>query len=113
MEFAQPYYLLLIFLLLILIFWYYYYGNLREASIRYSNIKIIPNDILLDGKRKNNFLISLRFLIMILIIIALARPRLINTMQKSKTEIVDINLYKYLFEMSPKKIIFINIIIVI
>ena len=90
MEFAQPYYLLLIFLLLILIFWYYYYGNLREASIRYSNIKIIPNDILLDGKRKNNFLISLRFLIMILIIIALARPRLINTMQKSKTEIVDI-----------------------
>ena len=90
MEFAQPYYLLLIFLLLILIFWYFNYGYLREGSIRYSNIKIIPDDILLDGKRKNNSLVFLRFLIMILIIIALARPRLINTMQQSKTEVVDI-----------------------
>ena len=100
MEFAQPYYLLLIFLLLILIFWYYYYGNLREASIRYSNIKIIPNDILLDGKRKNNFLISLRFLIMILIIIALARPRKIDSLKKTTIEVIDILLVLIFFSIN-------------
>jgi len=89
-EFGQPYYLLLILILPILILWYFKRGQNQEATIRFSNLDLIPESIIRNGKMKNMFFIIGRLFIMLLIIIALARPRLSDTIRESKTEIVDI-----------------------
>jgi len=89
-EFGQPYYLLLILILPLLVLWYFKRGQNQEATIRFSNLDLIPESIIRNGKMKNMFFIIGRLFIMLLIIIALARPRLSDTIRESKTEIVDI-----------------------
>ena len=90
MEFGQPYYLLLILILPLFVFWYFKRGQNQEATIRFSNLDLIPESVIRNGKMKNMFFIIGRLFIMLLIIIALARPRLSDTIRESKTEIVDI-----------------------
>ena len=90
MEFGQPYYLLLILILPLLVLWYFKKGQNQEATIRFSNLKLISKSVIRNGKMKNMFFIIGRLFIMLLIIFALARPRLSDTIRESKTEIVDI-----------------------
>ena len=90
MEFGQPYYLLLILILPLLVLWYFKKGQNQEATIRFSNLDLIPKSVIRNGKMKNMFFIIGRLFIMLLIIFALARPRLSDTIRESKTEIVDI-----------------------
>jgi len=90
MEFGQPYYLLLILILPLLVLWYFKKGQNQEATIRFSNLDIISESVIRNGKMKNMFFIIGRLFIMLLIIFALARPRLSDTIRESKTEIVDI-----------------------
>jgi Ca-activated chloride channel family protein len=89
-EFGQPYYLLLILILPLLVLWYFKRGQNQEATIRFSNLDLIPESVIRNGKMKNMFFIIGRLFIMLLIIFALARPRLSDTIRESKTEIVDI-----------------------
>ena len=90
MEFGQPYYLLLILILPLLVLWYFKKGQNQEATIRFSNLDLISKSVIRNGKMKNIFFIIGRLFIMLLIIFALARPRLSDTIRESKTEIVDI-----------------------
>ena len=90
MEFGQPYYLLLILILPLLVLWYFKKGQNQEATIRFSNLELISKSVIRSGKMKNMFFIIGRLFIMLLIIFALARPRLSDTIRESKTEIVDI-----------------------
>ena len=90
MEFGQPYYLLLILILPLLVLWYFKKGQNQEATIRFSNLELISKSVIRNGKMKNMFFIIGRLFIMLLIIFALARPRLSDTIHESKTIIVDI-----------------------
>ena len=90
MEFGQPYYLLLLLLLPILILWYFKQGQNQEATIRYSNLDLIPESVIRSGRMKNLVFILGRIVIMLLIILALARPRITDTVRETKTEIIDI-----------------------
>jgi len=90
MEFGQPYYLFFLLLLPILILWYYKKGQHQEATVRFSNLDLIPNSVIRNGKMKNTVLILGRLAIISLIILALARPRLSDTIRETKTEIIDI-----------------------
>ena len=90
MEFGQPYYLFFLLLLPILIFWYYKKGQHQEATVRFSNLDLIPNSVIRNGKMKNMVFILGRLAIILLIILALARPRLSDTIRETKTEIIDI-----------------------
>ena len=90
MEFGQPYYLLLILILPLLVLWYFKKGQNQEATIRFSNLELISKSVIRNGKMKNMFFVIGRLFIMLLIIFALARPRLSDTIRESKTEIVDI-----------------------
>ena len=90
MEFGQPYYLLIILILPLLVLWYFKKGQNQEATIRFSNLELISKSVIRNGKMKNMFFIIGRLFIMLLIIFALARPRLSDTIRESKTEIVDI-----------------------
>ena len=90
MEFGQPYYLFFLLLLPILILWYYKKGQHQEATVRFSNLDLIPNSVIHNGKMKNMVFILGRLAIISLIILALARPRLSDTIRETKTEIIDI-----------------------
>lgn len=90
MEFAQPYYLLLLLLIPSLGFWYYRRGRHHEGTVRFPSIDLIPAHLIKMGERRNGALIGAKLLIMTLVIIALARPRLADTIRETKTEIIDI-----------------------
>jgi len=90
MEFAQPYYLFLLILLPILLLWYFKKGQNQEATVRFSNLDLFPAHVIQNGRMKNLFFILSRILIMMFIIIALARPRFVDTIQETKTKIIDI-----------------------
>ena len=90
MEFGQPYFLLLLLFIPCLLLWYYGKGQNKEATLRFSNLDIIPNHILDNGNIINMFLVILKLIILSLMIIALSRPRFSNTFSKMKTEIIDI-----------------------
>ena len=90
MEFGQPYYLLLLLLLPILVLWYFKQGQNQEATIRYSNLDLIPESVIRSGRLKNLVFILGRIAIMLLIILALARPRISDTIRETKMEIIDI-----------------------
>ena len=90
MEFGQPYYIFFLLLLPILILWYYKKGQHQEATVRFSNLDLIPNSVIHNGKMKNMVFILGRLAIISLIILALARPRLSDTIRETKTEIIDI-----------------------
>ena len=90
MEFGQPYYLILLLILPILIFWYFKKGQSQEATVRFSNLDLIPANLIRNGQRKNVIIVIARLLIMFFIILALARPRFSNTIRETKTEIIDI-----------------------
>ncbi|MDP6570413.1 MAG: VWA domain-containing protein [Candidatus Marinimicrobia bacterium] len=89
-EFAQPLYLILLFILPILAYWYAKKGVQKEATVRFSNLDLIPSDVLRIGRNKNRILIGSKLSIMLLIVLALARPRLADTVQETNTEIIDI-----------------------
>ena len=90
MEFGQPYYLFFFIFIPILILWYFIRGKDLEATVRFSNLDLIPKSVIRNGKMKNLFFIFGRLTIILLVILALARPRLSDTIQKTKTEIIDI-----------------------
>ena len=90
MEFGQPYYLILFLILPILIFWYFKKGQNQEATVRFSNLDLIPETIIRSGQIKNMIIVMGRLLIMLFIILALARPRLSDTIRETNTEIIDI-----------------------
>ena len=90
MEFANPYYLFLLFILPVLLYWYLNQGYNQESTIRYSNLELIPERVIHDGKYKNLTFVVGRLFIILLLIFALARPRLVDTIQDATTEIIDI-----------------------
>jgi Ca-activated chloride channel family protein len=90
MEFGQPYYLILLLILPILIFWYFKKGQNQEATVRFPNLDLIPETIIRSGQIKNLIFVMGRLLIMLFIILALARPRLSDTIRETNTEIIDI-----------------------
>ncbi len=58
--------------------------------MRFSNLDLFPEQIKKSGRIKNLIFIFNRIIIMMLIIMALARPRFVDTVQETKTEIIDI-----------------------
>ncbi len=90
MEFAHPYYLVGLLGVPIMLLWYFKRGQYQEASIRYSSISFIPTQHLLRGKRKALGLLFIKLLIISLMIIGLARPRISDTIRETNAEVIDI-----------------------
>ncbi len=89
-DFEHPLFLLLLVLPPLLLLWYLREGHLMEATIRYSAIDLIPKAAIKAGERKVKFLLTLKILIFIFIIIALARPRITDTLKETSSDIIDI-----------------------
>ena len=89
MEFQHPMYLLLFTIIPALIGWYRSVGNKNEGTIRISSKTYISNEIQKAGVRKNNFIKILYYTVLVLIITGLARPRLVDNLQKTTVSVID------------------------
>ena len=65
MEFANPYYLFLLLVVPLLLYWYFQKGQYREATMRFSNLDVIPNSLSNKGKNKNLGIIGGKLLIIV------------------------------------------------
>ncbi len=89
MEIHSPFYLLLLIIIPFLIFWYQKKGKKNEATFSISSNQFFSGKIINSGRKKNIFLKSFQFLILILIIIALSRPRIVDKISETSVEVVD------------------------
>ncbi len=91
-EFAHPWILLLLGIVPVLVWWYVRWGSRREGSVRFSSITAIKAVSGLSGQWKINILNGLTLLIIAMLIIAMARPRMSLQESESSWEVVDIML---------------------
>jgi Ca-activated chloride channel family protein len=89
MEFQHPWYLLLFIIIPLLISWYRTVGQKKEGTLRISSTRFISEEIQLSGIRKNNFLQFQYYFILCLIIIGLARPRLVDKLKETSVSVID------------------------
>ena len=91
-ELLYPNFLLLIVVLILIYLFHYKIGFKRESVMRFSDIKLIPESYISSAKCKIRLILLIKFIIFLLAIIALSRPRKTNVVTNSKIEIVDIML---------------------
>ncbi len=89
MRLAYPYFLALLLIVPLLVYWYFRRRR-RRATIRFSNIELLKQIKPGVGHRLRHGLFGLRLLVIILLIIALARPQSGRTEEEIITEGIDI-----------------------
>ena len=90
MTFADPWYLIILLFIPIMGWWYRRYGYQKEGVIKISSKKLITNAFLSNGRVRYLILKIFSTVVLILLIIGLARPQKIDSLEKSKVEVVDI-----------------------
>ena len=89
MEIESPFYLLLLGVLPFLYFWYQKKGKNNEALFLISSKIFLSKNFLKAGSIKKNIINYSYFIILILIIVGLSRPRIINKNKETSIEVVD------------------------
>ena len=92
LEFQYPFILLFIFLVPILFGIERKRRHSSEGTMRFSHKNLIPESAIKRGEAKSLFLIIYKLVIITLIIVALAEPRLSEKIIESNMEVVDIML---------------------
>jgi len=90
MNFASPWYLCALVLIPLLEFWYRKYGQRKEIVIQISSKELIIDSFISGGKYRHLILRILGSILLFLIILGLARPQQVDTLEKSKVDVVDI-----------------------
>jgi len=82
----------LLFLLPLIYFWQRRIGSKREATLRYSSVDLIPAPLRRTGHWKSVILLSFKYIILLFIILGLARPVKKDSIQETRTDIIDVML---------------------
>ena len=90
MNFASPWYLCALVLIPLLEFWYRKYGQRKEGVVQISSKELIIDSFISGGKYRHLILRILGSILLFLIILGLARPQQVDTLEKSKVDVVDI-----------------------
>lgn len=91
-EFASPWFLVLILFLPLSIWWHKKWGNSREGTIQIFSIQYMKRVSGLSGLWKVNFIRSIRLVVFVFLIMAMARPRVILDLMETTVNVIDINL---------------------
>ncbi len=89
-EYANPLYFLLLALVPVLLLWYWKFGKNHEGTIQFSSTKLLGNHFKKRGRWRTILLHILFTSIFILTVMGLSRPRLVDTLEETKIEVVDI-----------------------
>ncbi len=90
MDFQHPWFLLLLIILPLFLIYYQKYGKNQEGTILFSSEKYFTVKVKSKGRSRNRWIKLFEFLILFLIIIALARPRKVDKLSETKISVVDI-----------------------
>ena len=90
MNFQHPYFLLLLFFLFFIFIWYNKRGKYKEGTLKISSSSFISNRMISIGNSKYFSLQFILYSILILSIVALARPRMIDNFKKTSISVIDI-----------------------
>ncbi len=89
-KFAHPIYLLLLAIIPLLIIWFSRFGQRTEGTFRIPSAQQFNNKLRRRGKVRAFILRTIQLTVITLIILALARPRIVDSLSESKVEVVDI-----------------------
>ena len=89
MDFPHPWYLILLLILHLAMGWYRASGRNKEGTLRISSSTFISEEFKIIGNRKHIFLRTMYLLVLFLIILGLARPRLIDNLQETSVSVID------------------------
>ena len=90
MDFQHPWFLSFLALIPALAFYHKKFGYKNEGTVLFSSEKNIALNLKYKGQVKNVIIKSIELLIIVLIIIALARPRKIDSLNKTTIDVIDI-----------------------
>ena len=90
MDFQHPWFLLLLIILPFYLIYYEKYGKNREGTVLFSSEKYFSDKVKNRGKSRHRWIKLFEYLILFLIIIALARPRKVDSLSETKIDVVDI-----------------------
>ena len=89
-TFASPWFLSLLLLIPILFVVKNLLSKSKNGVLKLSSRTIVSNQMIKKGQLKNRILTLFHFAVIILIIIGLARPRIIQSLQEKSIEVIDI-----------------------
>ncbi len=89
-TFGSPWYLVGLILIPLLYFWQRRSAKSQEGSIRISAAALVSDQMKRRGKRRIRLLTALQYLTLCLVLMGLSRPRLIDAMQETNVDVVDI-----------------------
>ena len=89
-EYANPQYLFLLALIPALILWYIAFGRKKEGTIQFSSTNLIGEHFKNRGRIRTILLHTLLMSTIALTVLGLTRPRLVDTLEETKVEVIDI-----------------------
>ena len=89
-TFASPWFLSLLLLIPILFVVKNLLSKSKNGALKLSSRTIVSSQMIKKGQLKNRILTFFHFAVIILIIIGLARPRIIQSLQEKSIEVIDI-----------------------
>ena len=87
---GNPYYLLILIIIPIIYFWNNKFAEKNEGTFLISSAKLFSDKIKRKGLIRKNILLIFQYLTLILIVIALSRPRIIDSLKETKMDVIDI-----------------------
>lgn len=91
-QFQQPWWLLLLLVVPLLYLWYARWGHKQEGVLRFSSLEMFDRAALRSGNRKVKLLLAGRYLLLVLLALALARPQVTDVIRENRVEVIDIML---------------------
>tara|TARA_B100001750_G_scaffold211280_1_gene192410 strand:- start:384 stop:1355 length:972 start_codon:yes stop_codon:yes gene_type:complete len=90
LSFGNPYYLLLLIIIPIIYFCNKKFADNNEGTVQISSAKLFSKKIKRKGLIRKNILLIFQYLTLLLIIIALSKPRIIDSLKETKMDVIDI-----------------------
>ena len=90
LSFGNPYYLLLLIIIPIIYICNKKFAENNEGTIQISSAKLFSKKIKRKGLIRKNILLIFQYLTLLLIIIALSKPRIIDSLKETKMDVIDI-----------------------
>ncbi len=89
-EYANPIYFLFLALIPALTLWYWKFGKKQEGTIQFSSTKLLGNYFKKRGQWRTIMMQFVLMSMLVFTILGLTRPRLVDTFEETKIEVVDI-----------------------
>ena len=90
LSFGNPYYLFLLIIIPIIYICNKKFAENNEGTIQISSAKFFSKKIKRKGLIRKNILFIFQYLTLLLIIIALSKPRIIDSLKETKMDVIDI-----------------------